>query len=304
MLAYAGPALYALFLWWFSTGVILYLDGLAPRTFRWSMLGATILLAVALRYLASGNGDLTVGGAYAAFTCGLLAWGWQEISFYMGAVTGLRTQPCPHGCSGWRHFGHALRVSLFHEISIVVTGCAVFALEWPGSNHLGLWTYVVLWWMHESARLNVFLGVRNLSEEFLPEHMAFLKSFLTKKPMNLLFPVSVTISTVIAVLMFQKASSETATGFEMTAYLFLGTLMTLAILEHWFLVLPLPTAALWNWSLKSHARHNDPVEGAGIRPSVTPFAADCAEEQNVIAFGRTVEGVRPRTAFNACAERG
>ena len=29
--------------------------------------------------------------------------------------------------------------------------------------------------------------------------------------------------------------------------------MTLAILEHWFLVVPLPAAALWNWGLKSRA---------------------------------------------------
>ena len=37
---------------------------------------------------------------------------------------------------------------------------------------------MVLWWMHQSAKLNVFFGVRNLNEEFLPEHLEFLKSFL------------------------------------------------------------------------------------------------------------------------------
>ena len=251
MLHHAAPIAYALFLWWFSTGIILYLDGLPKRTFRWSMLGATALLAVSLGYLGYGNRTLSVGGAYGAFTFGLLAWGWQEISFYMGVVTGLRTVPCPEGCSGWRHFGHAIRVSLFHELSIIATGAAIFALVWPGTNHIGLWTYVVLWWMHQSAKLNVFLGVRNLNAEFLPDHMAFLKSFLTKKPMNLLFPVSVTISTVIAFQLFQRALAPTASPFELTGYLFLGALMTLAILEHWFLVLPLPSAALWNWSLKS-----------------------------------------------------
>jgi putative photosynthetic complex assembly protein 2 len=251
MAQYAGPIVYAIFLWWFSTGIILFLDGLPKRTFRWSMLGATVLLAVSLVCLATHRDDLTVGGAYAAFSFGLLAWGWQEISFYMGAVTGIRTQPCPEGCSGWRHFGHAIRVSLFHELSIIATGAAVYALVWPGANHIGLWTYVVLWWMHQSAKLNVFLGVRNLNEEFLPEHMAFLKSFLTKKPMNLLFPVSVTISTIVAFLLFRTALAPAATDFERAGYLFLGGLMTLAILEHWFLVLPLPAQVLWNWSLKS-----------------------------------------------------
>jgi putative photosynthetic complex assembly protein 2 len=255
MLQYAAPIAYAVFLWWFSTGVILYLDGLPRRTFRWSMLGATAILALSLRCLATGNNDLTVGGAYAGFTFGLLAWGWQEISFYMGVVTGFKTVPCPEGCSGWRHFGHAIRVSFFHEMAIIVTGATISALVWPGANHVGLWTYVVLWWMHQSAKLNVLLGVRNLNEEFLPEHMAFLKSFLRKKPMNLLFPFSVTISTVIALMLFQKAISPAATNFELTGYLFLGGLMSLAILEHWFLVLPLPSARLWNWSLKSRPAH-------------------------------------------------
>ena len=97
MLHYALPALYALFIWWFSTGIIIYLDGLPRRTFRWSMIGATVVLAVSIYGLAASAGDATVGGAYAAFSYGLLAWGWQEISFYMGFVTGSRRAPCVEG---------------------------------------------------------------------------------------------------------------------------------------------------------------------------------------------------------------
>ena len=50
---------------------------------------------------------------------GVLAWGWQELSLYTGFVTGPRKQFCPAGCTGWRHFGHALGVNLWHEIAIV-----------------------------------------------------------------------------------------------------------------------------------------------------------------------------------------
>ncbi len=32
----------------------------------------------------------------------------------------------------------------------------------------------------------------------------------------------------------------------------LSVLMGLAILEHWFLVLPLPSEKLWKWGFKSH----------------------------------------------------
>jgi putative photosynthetic complex assembly protein 2 len=181
----------------------------------------------------------------------LLAWGWQEISFYMGYVTGTRKQPCPEGCSGWKHFGHAIQTSLWHELAIIAMGVVIVALTWGAKNQIGMWTFMVLWWMHQSAKLNVFLGVRNLNEEFLPEHLQFLKSFLTKKPMNLLFPLSITISTVILVKLVQAAHQVHGSRFDAAGFCFLAMLMGLAIVEHWLLMLPLPAAALWGWSLKS-----------------------------------------------------
>ena len=47
MTSFLLPVLYTLFVWWFSTGAILYLDGLPKRTFPWTMRGATIVLAAA-----------------------------------------------------------------------------------------------------------------------------------------------------------------------------------------------------------------------------------------------------------------
>jgi putative photosynthetic complex assembly protein 2 len=251
MILYALPALYALFIWWFSTGVIMYLDGLPRKTFKWSILGATVLMVFSLWGIYASRNDASVQGAYCAFSCGLLAWGWQEISFYMGFVTGTRKQPCPEGCSGWKHFGHAIQTSLWHELAIIASGVVIVALTWGAKNQIGMWTFMVLWWMHQSAKLNVFLGVRNLNEEFLPEHLQFLKSFLTKKPMNLLFPLSITISTVILVKLVQAAHQVHGSRFDAAGFCFLAVLMGLAILEHWLLMLPLPAAALWGWSLKS-----------------------------------------------------
>jgi putative photosynthetic complex assembly protein 2 len=251
MILYALPALYALFIWWFSTGVIMYLDGLPRATFKWSILGATLLMVLSLWGVYASRDDASVAGAYCAFSCGLLAWGWQEISFYMGYVTGPRKQPCPEGCSGWKHFGHAIQTSLWHELAIIAMGVVMVALTWGTKNQIGMWTFMVLWWMHQSAKLNVFLGVRNLNEEFLPEHLQFLKSFLTKKPMNLLFPLSITVSTVILVKLVQAAVHANGSRFDAAGFCFLAVLMGLAILEHWLLMLPLPAAALWGWSLKS-----------------------------------------------------
>ncbi|MBE7220759.1 MAG: DUF3623 family protein, partial [Caulobacteraceae bacterium] len=130
-----------------------------------------------------------------------------------------------------------------------------------GPDQVGTWTFMVLWWMHQSAKLNVFFGVRNLNEEFLPAHLEFLKSFLRKRSMNLLFPVSVTVSTVITVLLAKAALAPAATAFDRAGFTFLTVLMALAILEHWMLVLPMPAGALWQPGLRS-------------RGAQKPFAAE------------------------------
>lgn len=248
------PALFALFAWWASTGLIVYLDGLPRRTFKWSMAGATAILAAALYGVWATADDTTVAGAYLAFTSAVFVWGWIEISFYMDYVTGPRKAMCAEGCSGWRHFGHAIGASLYHEFAILAFGGIVAAITWNAPNKLALWSYLVLWWMHQSAKLNVFLGVPNIADEFVPAHLTFLKNFLRRKPMNWLFPISVTVSTVIAVFLAEAALAADATAFETAAYSLVSAIMILAIAEHWFLVLPLPVTKLWNWSLSSHAK--------------------------------------------------
>jgi putative photosynthetic complex assembly protein 2 len=254
------PVLYALFLWWFSTGLILYLDGLPRRSFRWSMLVATGLLGAALYGLVASSDDTSVGGAYAGFTCGLVIWGWHEISFLTGYVTGPRRTPCPEGCAGWQHFVYATQTILHHELAILATAALVVVLTWGEENQVGTWTFVILWGMRLSAKLNVFLGVPNLAEEFLPEHLHYLKSYLAKRPMNLLFPVSVTVATIVAALLVQQATHAEAMAFEAAGLTFLAALMALAILEHWFLVVSVPDAALWGWALRARSDAAAPAD--------------------------------------------
>jgi putative photosynthetic complex assembly protein 2 len=248
--AYILPAMFALFVWWFSTGAIIFLDNLPRKTFKYSMIGASAVSLACLYGIFRTSEQTTVTAAYEAFFFGLFAWGWQEISFYMGYVTGPRNQPCPAGCSGWKHFGHAIETSLWHELAIIACAVVIVDQTWGEPNQIGMWTFMVLWWMHQSAKLNVFFGVRNLNEEFLPEHLTFLKSFLKSKPMNLFFPISITISMVITTLLFEHAVDAT-TVFARSGLTFLGTMMALAILEHWFLVIPLPAGKLWKWGLAS-----------------------------------------------------
>ena len=251
MSVYLLPIAYTLFVWWLSTGVILYLNGLPKWTHPWTMLGATLLLGVALVGLGASRDDTRVTGAYLAFTCTLLVWAWQEVAFLLGYVTGPRRTPCPAGSTGWRRAGFALQTLLHHELALIVLGFAVVAITWGGANPTGIASFMIFWVMRQSAKLNIFLGVRNCSEDFLPKHLKYLQSYFRHAPMNALFPVSVIASSWLAVLLWQAAAAHGVSAFEATALTFSGTLLSLGVLEHWFMVLPLPSQALWNWGLRS-----------------------------------------------------
>ncbi len=247
MWLYAGPALYSLVVWWFSTGVIIWLD-LRPATFRWAMGIGTGLLAVAVWQLGALAADTTVGAAYAAFTWAVLAWGWQEMAFFMGYVTGPRRVGPPEGSSEWRRFGAGVQACLWHELAIAAVGVVLIASAWGQPNQVGTWTYCLLWAMRTSAKLNFFLGVLNLGEQFIPPHLAYLRGYMRRRAMNGLFPLSVAAGTIgMTALAFRLGESLTDT--QTTGTVFLLTMLTLAVIEHWVMVLPIPFARLWSWAL-------------------------------------------------------
>ena len=256
------PVLFVLFAWWFLTGAVLYVVGLPRTTVRWSMAGASAVAAGAFLLLWQTAGDTSPAAAYTAFLAALLVWGWHEMSFLTGVVTGPRTTEAPKRVRGRAALWPAVETLLYHEVAILLTAMALAALLWGQPNEVGLWTFVILWVMRISAKLNVYLGVPNLTEEFLPAHLTYLKSYFCRRSMNLLFPLSVTLSTIATWVLIAEAG--TAGGaFEQTAATFLATLMALALIEHWFLVVPLPSAALWSWGLWSREGEENSDGGAG-----------------------------------------
>lgn len=250
MSAYAPPMIATLLLWWASTGLILYLNGLPRRTFPWSLAGATAGLLLAFWGVYVTRGETSGASAYCAFFCGLTIWGWQIVTYYMGFITGPNHAPCPPALRGWPRFVAALRTSLYHELAIVICAFGLVALTWDQPNQIGLSTFLILWWAHTSAKLNLFFGAPNLSAELLPADLRYLATYMRRRPMNLFFPVSVTASTVAAAWSAQRAFAA-ATPFWLVGDTVLATLVAIAVAEHWFLVAPLQVNALWSWGVKS-----------------------------------------------------
>jgi putative photosynthetic complex assembly protein 2 len=256
----AGLAIGAVIaLWWASTVLILYLDGLPRATFRVSIATGAAVAAAGFAGLALTAELATPAGAFAAFAAALAIWGFNELLFLTGAVTGPHRAPLEPGAEGWRRFSSAAGAILWHELALAASLLAVAALTAGAPNPVGFWTFLVLFVMRLSAKLNIFLGVPNSAAELLPKHLAYLESYFRARPMNALFPVSVTLATIALGHVATQAAG--ASGFVLSAHALLATLLALAILEHWLLVLPVPAAALWRWGLKSRA---EPISGPPI----------------------------------------
>ena len=258
--AIGSAVLYTVFLWWFSTGAILWLDRLPRATHRWSLAAATAVAAAAVFALVASAGDPTPTGAVLAFTCALGLWGWHEVSFLMGFITGPRTSRCPPGASGWRRFSMAASTVIYHEIALALTAVALVAVTWGHANQLGAWTFLILLASRLSAKLNIFLGVPNFTEEFFPDHLRYLTSYLRKSPANALFPLSVVAGSALAAVWAWRALESGATAFQVTGGSLLFALTALALIEHVFMVVPLPDAALWRWAMPASPKDTAPID--------------------------------------------
>jgi putative photosynthetic complex assembly protein 2 len=267
------PAAFAAFVWYASTGVVLVLVRLRAPAMRHVMLSASVLAVAALFVLVTSAQGTTAADAYVAFLCAVVVWGWHELAFLCGWLTGPRRTACAHGCRGWPHFLHAVEAILWHELAIAATAALVVTVTWGAPNPTGALTFLLLWAMRASAKLNLFFGVRNLGLEFLPKRMRYLASFFRRRPMNALFPLSVTLPTAVAALVVEAALAPGVPEARATGLLLVAALLALAILEHWMLVLPMPITPLWQWAIRIGRRRTSPRVPAGAgRRAVTGIA--------------------------------
>ncbi len=246
---YFLPPLFALFIWWFGTGVVMLLDGMPRGTFRWSLAISTLIAVGALVCIAQSADNISTSGIYAAFTCAVLVWGWHELAFLTGWLTGPRKEVCSAPADGRTRFNEAVQAILWHELAIIAMGIAIAVLTWGGANQVATWTFALLWVMRLSAKFNLFLGVRNRGEEFLPPHLVYLGSYFRHRSINALLPVTLLVGGAVAAAMV--ASAIDSHGAEQVGLLLLTSMMVLALLEHLLMITPVPPSVLWRWAMRA-----------------------------------------------------
>ena len=244
------PLLYVVMLWFFSTALVVALDHRARGRIALMLSGGAACAAVAVIALLAPSTDAFA--AYASFTAAFVIWGWHELSFLTGTVTGPRRDPLPEGAHGWTRFKLSAATVIHHELALATTLIILAIVSRGHPNAAGLAAFAVLFAMRLSTKFNIFLGVPNFSTEMLPPQLAYLKSYFRKARFNPLMPVSLLLGGGLTYWLGSTALS--ATGDAAIAWSLLTGLALLGVIEHLFLVLPIGDTALWRWAIPNAKR--------------------------------------------------
>ncbi|MEM8556072.1 MAG: putative photosynthetic complex assembly protein PuhE [Pseudomonadota bacterium] len=245
-------ALIAIFLWWFFTGAILCRVRIADRiggdAHLWSVILTMPFALIGVWGIQDRASDPSAMGAGLAFFAALMVWGWIELAFLSGVVTGPYKGPALDKPSAWRRFLAAWGTLAYHEILLLAALTLLTYVSLGAANPFGLWTFAVLFFARISAKLNLYFGVPRINTDFLPQPLAHLKTHFRQGSPSLFWPISAMVLTGVSALWLLRLGEATTPGAQ-TGYTLLAVLTLLALLEHLFMVVPLPDDKLWRWML-------------------------------------------------------
>jgi putative photosynthetic complex assembly protein 2 len=258
--------LVVLAIWFIGTGLVAMINHRLRASF-----GRALLIACACGFIGLGLIMLTaqstaVWATYASFLGGLLIWSWHEISFLTGAVAGSHRDPCPPGASDWQRFSMATMALIHHEVALAMTAGLLLSLATVTTNAAGAYAFGLLLIFRLSSKLNLYRGVPHLSDEMLPGHLSYLKSYFGPRALRPELLIATTAILGLAGYFALSAVRADHSHALAQAGLLCG-LSLLAALEHLFLAIPFRDSALWGWAMDARAnRIKTKSENKGMMP--------------------------------------
>jgi putative photosynthetic complex assembly protein 2 len=242
-----AAVLFALLCWWLGTGLILWLVRLPLATFGWSLALCSCLLVLSFWGVYLSMQATGPGAAYLGFASVILMWSWHELAFLTGWVSGPRKTPLTLGAAGSLRFKQSVQVVIHHELALLLNFIALCLMQIGQPNHVALCTFALLWCMRFTAKMNLFFGVPQVGEQYLPRHLAYLGSYFRRAPVSRFFYVSVGLACGTWLWLIWEVHSGVVAVT--TGWTLLAALLGLAIVEHVLMAFPVPLQKLWGWAM-------------------------------------------------------
>ncbi len=242
-------------IWFLGTGLVAMLNHRLRTSFGRALIIACICALAGLGLVVLTAHSTAVWASYASFVGGLLIWSWHEISFLTGAVAGSHRDPCPADARGWQRFSMATLALIHHEVALAMTAVLLLSLAAVTANPTGAYAFGLLLIFRLSSKLNIYWGVPNLSDELLPSHLAYLKSYFGAKRQRPMLWLS--IAAIVGLGGYFAVAAYNADQPNALAQAgLLCCLSLLAALEHLFMAVPFRDSALWGWALGSGGKQD------------------------------------------------
>jgi putative photosynthetic complex assembly protein 2 len=240
-----GVAALAVLAWWGSTGLIV----LAVRQFEERrgivLVGAAVLAAFGVAAILLSAEHRSPPAAILAFIGALVVWGFFEVSFLLGWITGPRREACPPHCTPFERFKAAAATVIHHELALFATLAVLGVMLADAGNQVALVTFCLLWIMRLASKFILFLGARHSFSDLMPKRLAYLQTY---------FRTDRTTSLGLVALGFiLTALAGESEPFMIAANTLAATFLGLALAELVLLNVPLRDSALWQWALARQA---------------------------------------------------
>jgi putative photosynthetic complex assembly protein 2 len=242
------PFAVVILLWFAGTGLVAMIHHRLRASFGRALFAACACAIIGLSVVIATMDMLAPWAIYASFLGGLLIWSWHEISFLTGAIAGTHVRTCPADASGWQRFSLATAALIHHEVALAMTAALLLSLGAVTANATAAYAFALLFLFRLSSKLNLYCGVPNFSDELLPRHLDYLRSYFGPQRVQPLLPLSIAAITALGCYFFYAALTGDNAAAVVQAGL-LACLCLLGALEHLFLALPFRDSQLWAWAL-------------------------------------------------------
>jgi putative photosynthetic complex assembly protein 2 len=241
-------AAFAIFCWWSGTGAILWLDRQGGAVARWCLPAFSVLMGLSFWGVSVSMSASDSSHAYLGFASTIVMWGWHELAFLSGWLSGPRRVAMSVDARGWQRLRESVATLLWHELTLIFNFSLLVWMQSGQPNHTALCTFALLWCMRVSAKVNLFVGIPMHGEQYLPSHLKYLASYFRCAQPGIWFMASVGCATGFWFWLLWSGwhAHETLSA----NWLLLASLLGLAILEHLVMVMPWSMEKIWGWAMR------------------------------------------------------